>query len=273
MLVAPHTDALRWFVARLVFCYACGLLLSCAGRSPGRVSCIQPLSAPLSPAQLHGRSWSLRSWTFLSIISGGQPVTGFGYFVGFPSLHVGDGGSLQFTIQQRSWPGGWLVAPINTMIASTFVLGYHYLVDVPGGVLLALGVIGSCVHRQGSGRQSSSGNVKVACETATTDLGEFFIISAECTATTRHTGILHQASPLAVSTCSPAFNGHPCTSGLPSAHTALYIPRSRATTSGHPSPIPINGDPAIANPAITNRSTHDTDTTTRQESPPRVQTR
>jgi len=36
------------------------------------------------------------------------------------------------------------------LIASTFVLGYHYLADVPGGVLLALGVIGLVRRRAAS---------------------------------------------------------------------------------------------------------------------------
>jgi membrane-associated phospholipid phosphatase len=88
---------------------------------------------------------------FSEIRSGGQPVTGFGYFVGIPSLHVAMAVLLQFTIQQRSGAGGWLVAPINILlIASTVVLGYHYLADVPGGVLLALAAI-AILRRPGSG--------------------------------------------------------------------------------------------------------------------------
>lgn len=48
----------------------------------------------------------------------------------------------QVTIQRASRIGGWMVAPINLLMAtSTVVLGYHYLADVPAGMLLALAAV------------------------------------------------------------------------------------------------------------------------------------
>jgi membrane-associated phospholipid phosphatase len=65
------------------------------------------------------------------------PLTGFGYFVGLPSLHAG----LALLFQLTLWPSRavfWLVLPINLLIvASTVLLGYHYVVDTLAGVLMA----------------------------------------------------------------------------------------------------------------------------------------
>jgi membrane-associated phospholipid phosphatase len=65
------------------------------------------------------------------------PLTGFGYFVGLPSLHAGLASLFQLTL----WSSRtlfWLVLPINLLIvASTFLLGYHYVVDTLAGILMA----------------------------------------------------------------------------------------------------------------------------------------
>jgi hypothetical protein len=143
VLLARQTDALRWFVARLTVCYAGGLL----------VFVLWPVAGPylVYPASISAAFTTPDTRTimqsslveFSAIRSGGQPTTGFGYFVGFPSLHVAMAILLQFTIQQRSRIAGCVVAPMNALlVASTFVLGYHYLADVPGGMLLALGALG-----------------------------------------------------------------------------------------------------------------------------------
>jgi membrane-associated phospholipid phosphatase len=65
------------------------------------------------------------------------PLTGFGYFVGLPSLHAG----LALLFQITLWPSRtlfWLVLPFNLLIvASTVLLGYHYIADTVAGVLMA----------------------------------------------------------------------------------------------------------------------------------------
>jgi hypothetical protein len=71
-----------------------------------------------------------------------QPVNGFGYFVAIPSLHVAVA-----VVLQASWRGRpvhfWSFLPVNlAMCASTVMLGYHYLIDLPAGVALAGLVLG-----------------------------------------------------------------------------------------------------------------------------------
>jgi hypothetical protein len=70
-----------------------------------------------------------------------EPGTGFAYFIAIPSLHAA-----LATICQRYLAAAplffWTFAPVNgTVLASTVLLGHHYLIDVPCGVLLALGAI------------------------------------------------------------------------------------------------------------------------------------
>jgi membrane-associated phospholipid phosphatase len=65
-----------------------------------------------------------------------QPITGFGYFVGVPSLHTAMALLCQLSLR-RSKMLFWIFLPINILIiASTVVLGYHYVLDVPAGVAL-----------------------------------------------------------------------------------------------------------------------------------------
>jgi membrane-associated phospholipid phosphatase len=77
-----------------------------------------------------------------SIRQNSQEQTGVGYFVAFPSLHVAVAVVLQY-FSRNSPFHFWMMLPINiALIASTVFLGYHYIVDVPGGVLLAFVAIG-----------------------------------------------------------------------------------------------------------------------------------
>jgi len=71
----------------------------------------------------------------------GQALNGFGYFVALPSLHVAAACVLQSRLR---WTPGlfWIAAPVNLLlVASTFLLGYHYFVDALGGIALAIGVL------------------------------------------------------------------------------------------------------------------------------------
>lgn len=69
------------------------------------------------------------------------PLNGFGYFVGLPSLHVAMALLLQYFLATfRSH--FWIFVPVNiTLIFSTVLLGYHYLIDVFAGALLAAFVL------------------------------------------------------------------------------------------------------------------------------------
>jgi membrane-associated phospholipid phosphatase len=72
----------------------------------------------------------------------GTSVTGFGYFIAMPSLHAAIATLCQciFTSRRALF---WLFVPVNMLlVGSTVVLGYHYIVDVPTGMLL-----GATVYR------------------------------------------------------------------------------------------------------------------------------
>jgi membrane-associated phospholipid phosphatase len=157
VVLARHTHAVRWFVARLVFCYACGLLFF-VGWPVAGPCLVYPASINATFSGLNTRAIMQSSLEeFSAIRSGGQPVTGFAYFVALPSLHVAMAVLLQLTLQQRSRIGGWVVAPINILIiASTVVLGYHYLADVPAGALLACAAIW-LVRQRAANRLPASG--------------------------------------------------------------------------------------------------------------------
>src|SRR5438094_152023 len=71
----------------------------------------------------------------------GLPLSGFGYFVAIPSMHVA-----MAVILQASLVGSrahfWTFLPVNLLlVSSTVVLGQHYLIDVPAGVLVGLVVL------------------------------------------------------------------------------------------------------------------------------------
>ncbi|MFN7918039.1 MAG: phosphatase PAP2 family protein [Vicinamibacterales bacterium] len=85
---------------------------------------------------------------FDAIRSGGQPVTGFGYFVALPSLHVVMAVLFQWTVRHTRLIF-WALLPINVLIiAATVVFGFHYLIDVAGGILTAALVIALIRERQ-----------------------------------------------------------------------------------------------------------------------------
>jgi hypothetical protein len=70
----------------------------------------------------------------------GGNLSGFGYFVAVPSLHAAAAVIVQWTL--RDWrPLFWATLPATCLlILSTFVLGYHYLIDVAAGVALGSGL-------------------------------------------------------------------------------------------------------------------------------------
>lgn len=64
--------------------------------------------------------------------------SGVGYFVAFPSLHVAVSIVVQYYCRSSLFIF-WMMFPIATaIVVSTFFLGYHYLVDIPAGVLTAV---------------------------------------------------------------------------------------------------------------------------------------
>ena len=78
---------------------------------------------------------------YTAILSGGQPISGFGNFVGLPSLHAAMAVVFQWSARDDrvAW---WALLPINLLLlASTIVLGFHYVVDVVAGLALGLAAV------------------------------------------------------------------------------------------------------------------------------------
>src|SRR5262249_1606838 len=74
-------------------------------------------------------------------LQGSGTLMGLGYFVALPSLHVAVAVLVQAFLY-RSRTHFWLFLPINLLVApATVALGYHYLLDVPAGVLLASAIL------------------------------------------------------------------------------------------------------------------------------------
>jgi membrane-associated phospholipid phosphatase len=73
-------------------------------------------------------------------LSGAPSVSGGGYFIGLPSMHVALGATCQYAA--RGAPSVfWILLPLNiALVASTLLLGLHYVVDVAAGLLIGFGV-------------------------------------------------------------------------------------------------------------------------------------
>lgn len=76
---------------------------------------------------------------YRAVMDGGS-LTGAGYFVGLPSLHTAGAIIFQASIRKHR-TAFYLLLPFNVcMVLATFILGFHYLLDVVGGVALAASV-------------------------------------------------------------------------------------------------------------------------------------
>ena len=76
---------------------------------------------------------------YRAVLEGGA-LSGAGYFVGLPSLHTAGALILQGSVRKHP-PAFWLLLPVNVaMVLATFTLGFHYLLDVVGGFVLAASV-------------------------------------------------------------------------------------------------------------------------------------
>ena len=124
------------FVGRLLLCYALALA----------VFTVFPVVGPclaypdsLRHGYEHTQTYIFQHESyreFAAIVSGHQPITGYGYFVGLPSLHTAIGVITLLAV--RPYPGlFWMLVPINvTLVLSTFLLGYHYTLDTAAGLVL-----------------------------------------------------------------------------------------------------------------------------------------
>jgi hypothetical protein len=91
-------------------------------------------------------------------LQGNGALMGLGYFVALPSLHVAVAVLVQVFLY-RSPAHFWLFLPINLLVVpATVVLGYHYLLDVPAGVLLASVILAVPARSRARGLLRRAGN-------------------------------------------------------------------------------------------------------------------
>jgi membrane-associated phospholipid phosphatase len=117
-------------------CYLLGLLAFLAYPAVGPCIAYPESLDPAYQTPLTADLMRQMAVEYRAAIAGGA-VNGFAYFVALPSLHVAVA-----TLLQLFWAPHriqfWTFLPVNLlMAASTVVLGYHYLVDVPPAVVLA----------------------------------------------------------------------------------------------------------------------------------------
>jgi hypothetical protein len=138
ILLVREPAALRRFITQTATCYAVGLVVFLMWPVVGPCLMYPDSIDAMWSGENTRQIMAASLMEFDAIRAGGQPVSGFGYFVGVPSLHVAMAILMQWTIGRRSRVAGWMVAPMNVFAAlATFVLGYHYLIDVAGGITLA----------------------------------------------------------------------------------------------------------------------------------------
>jgi hypothetical protein len=124
-----------WWVARLFMAYAIGLVAFLVWPTVG-----PHIYAPESLRAAWHHTPTFRAMQAMDvdydrIIAGGRG--GMNYFIAFPSLHVAAATICQCAVRQ-SGALFWLLLPITMLVAcSTFLLGYHYALDIPAGVLTA----------------------------------------------------------------------------------------------------------------------------------------
>jgi membrane-associated phospholipid phosphatase len=135
-LLAADETQLRRFLLTLFACYAVGLLAFAVFPAVG-----PPLYYPDSFRTDAQQTLTYRVMQAMAneyqAVRQSTALSGTGYFVALPSLHVAVAALLQlFLARHRLFY--WTFLPINTLTClSTVVLGYHYLVDLPAGLALA----------------------------------------------------------------------------------------------------------------------------------------
>lgn len=140
-IVSYSRESIFRFLCAFFCCYLIGIMVFLIYPTVGPFVCYPESFTP-------GYRDSLTYKVMQAVINGYQSVkqqsaqpTGVGYFVSLPSLHVAVAVVLQY-FSKYSRFHFWMFIPISVgLIGSTVFLGYHYLLDVPAGILLALGVI------------------------------------------------------------------------------------------------------------------------------------
>lgn len=142
-LILEKRENMRRFLSGLFACYLLGIIIFLAYPAVGPYVCFPESFV----ADYHG---TLTYKVMRGIVSGYDaikqsttPSADIGYFVSFPSLHVALAVLLQYFLSCSKFHF-WMFLPVNVLITvSTVFLGFHYLLDIPAGALVALVVIWS----------------------------------------------------------------------------------------------------------------------------------
>jgi hypothetical protein len=128
------------FIRALFTCYLVALVIFLVFPTLGPT-----LAAPqlFDKAYIHTHTYDMIRQTAAeyTALRGGGLAKGSAYFVALPSMHVAVAVLVQVFLY-RSRAHFWLFLPVNALVVpATVALGYHYLLDVPAGALLAAGVL------------------------------------------------------------------------------------------------------------------------------------
>jgi hypothetical protein len=144
----------RRFCAVLFGGYAFSLLVF--GVWPVVGPCIY-VPESFDPAYAHTATATVMGYMAADFWRNSGPLTGYGYFVALPSMHVALAVFLHRVLFLHAPLLSAFFALPNVLIAaSTFLLGYHYLADVPPGALLGF-VMGSVYLRSAAAARPANG--------------------------------------------------------------------------------------------------------------------
>ena len=147
----------RTFIRALFSCYFVALLIFLLFPTIGPTLADPNL---FSTAYEHTQTYALTRLMAAeyTALQGSGVLSGLGYFVALPSLHVAVAVLVQVFLY-RSRVHFWLFLPINLLVVpATIVLGYHYLLDVPAGVLLASAILAMPARNRARGLPRRRGN-------------------------------------------------------------------------------------------------------------------
>jgi hypothetical protein len=127
-------DAFSW-LSRLFLAYAVGLMAFLVWPSVGPHIYAPESLRPAWHDTATFRAMHSMALDYQRVVGGGRG--GMNYFIALPSLHV----AAALICQTALRPAAaifWVLLPVTTLvIGSTFLLGYHYALDLPAGALAA----------------------------------------------------------------------------------------------------------------------------------------
>lgn len=133
-LFSGEDKRLRLFILAIIYAFLLGGLFYYFFPSSG------PATLSTSPYFLPMQRATFMK--FLQVHSRRPVTTMLGGMIAFPSFHVAWSVLLPYAARGQKNIFAGLLALNAVVIASTLLLGWHYLVDVPGGIILALAALG-----------------------------------------------------------------------------------------------------------------------------------